>query len=103
MPTPTFTGVADLLAEEVTQQHPDEGGAAAQIIRQEEVDGDQFQTVGLGRVDNSGDNTAEQIPLPALPQGRVAVGTDAGEGRRSPGRVRKKPSRCKDFEMDESG
>ena len=34
----TFTGVADMMADDVPQQYPhDEGGPAAQKVRQEEV------------------------------------------------------------------
>ena len=45
----TFAGVADLRADDVPQQNPhDEGGPAAQIIRQEEVIVDQPQAVDLG-------------------------------------------------------
>ena len=93
-----------MMAEDVPQQHPDdEDGPAAQIIRQEKVDGDQSQTVDLGRGDNSGNNISEEVPLPALPQGQDASGTNAGEGRRYPGRVRRKPTKFRDFEMDKSG
>ena len=38
----TFTGVTDMMAENVPEQSPvDEGGPAVQIARQEEVDGKQ--------------------------------------------------------------
>ena len=63
----TFTGVADIMAEDVPQQHPVvEGCPAAQVIRQEESDGNSFQTIDLGEEDNGRDNTMEQIPKPAL-------------------------------------
>ena len=52
-----------MMAEDIPQQHPvDEGGPAAQVVRQEEVDVNQSQTVELGDGDNNEDNTAEQIP-----------------------------------------
>ena len=63
------------------------------MVRQEEVDVNQSQTVELGEGDNNGDNTAEQIPLPALPAHQEAGGADGGAGCRYLGRERKKPSR----------
>ena len=103
----TFKRVADMMAEDVPQQHPDdEDGPAAQIIRQEEVDGDQSKTIDLGGGDNGGNSIAEKVPLPALPllpQGRDARGTNAGEDRRYPGREKRKPTKFSDFEIDKSG
>ena len=57
----------------------------------------------LGGRDNGRDNTAEQVPLPALPVSQDASGTDVGESCRYPGRVRRKPSKFRDFEMEDSG
>ena len=51
-----------MMADDVPHQQPNnEGCSAAQIIRPEDV---------------------EQVPVPAMPQDRDAVGTDAGEGHR---------------------
>ena len=73
----TFMGVADMMADDVPQQHPNnEGGSANQIIRPEDGDGIQSETIDLEGGDDSGDNTVEQVtvPVPALPQGRDAGG-----------------------------
>ena len=73
----TFTGVADMMAYDDPQQHLNvEGGPAVQIIRQEEVDGIQSKTVNLGGGDDSRDNTAEQVPVPAVTQGQDTGGTE---------------------------
>ena len=49
----TFTGVADMMADDVPQQHPDNIGQAAK------VDEGQPQTVALGGGDNEREKTME--------------------------------------------
>ena len=94
----TYIGVADLMSDDVPQQHPhEESGPAAQMIRQEEVSVDQPQAVDLGGGDNRGDKTAEQQPLSTMPAGQDTGGAETGASRRYPGRERKKPSRFKDL------
>ena len=68
-----------------------------QVIRQEEAVGEESQAV------DHGESTAEQVTLPTIPQDQDASGAAAGEGHRYPRRERRKPSRFKDFEMNDSG
>ena len=99
-----FTGVGDVMSEDVGQstpvpeQYPGDD-QANQTFRQEEEVGGQPQAVDVG----VGDNTVEQVSSPALPRGLNARGAAAGESPRYPGRVRRKPIRFKDFDMDDSG
>ena len=87
----------------VPQQYPDNGDdRASQSVRQEEEVGGQPQAVDIGGRDNGTDITADQESLPIIPRSQDTGGT-AGEGPKYPGRVRRKPLRFKDFEMDESG
>ena len=104
-----YTGVADVLAEEVVhsspvaQQYQDSGDDRAnQTVRQEEEVGEQPQAVDIGGGDNGMNITVQQESLPVIQRSQNASGT-AGEGPRYPPRVRRKPLRFKDFEMDESG
>ena len=86
----------------VPHQYPDNGDdRASQTVRQEEEVGGQPQAVDIGAGDNSTDITIDQESLPVLQRSQDTGGT-AGEGPRYPGRVRRKPLRFKDFEMDES-
>ena len=65
--------------------------------------GIQPQTVQLGGGDNGWEDIAEQVPVPALPQGQDTGRTEVGETHRYSGRIRGKPVKFKDFETDESG
>ena len=104
-----FTGVADLMADQdapsdaVLQQHSDkrEGCAeASQLLRQEALGGAQSDTVDTVTPNN--DVTAELISSSPLSQSEDASGTATGEIHRYPGRVRKRPARFNDYEMDSS-
>ena len=78
----------------VPQQHTDDlGGPASQMVKQEEVAGTQ-QLI-------SEEELMRGITLPALPRGQDADGTDAGEGCRYLGIVRRKQIKFKD--LDYSG
>ena len=97
----SFTGVSDVMADDVVhsntipQQHPSE--VDGQVVSQEGAVGEESQAV------DHEESTAEQVTLPTVPQDQDASGAAAGEGHRYPRRVRRKPSRFKDFEMDDSG
>ena len=104
-----FSGVADMMAEDVahnspvSQQHPGDGDVQVhQTVRQEEAGGGQSQAVGVGGDDSGMDNTADQVTSPAQPRSQDMDGADAGESPRYPRRERRKPIRFKDFEMDGS-
>ena len=78
------------------QTGSDEGKVEIQVVLMGE-------RVDYGRGDSDGEGLAEQVPVPDLSHDRDPGGTEVGEGRRYTGRLRKKPNRFKDFEMDESG